>query len=502
GAGRVGNAVFCGQCLAGARTARVDPNVVRLSEDRLSGLLGWLWVGMKMMEGRRNFVESEQSFFNMIDPLRRALVEFLLVARRAFSLLRVASLSVALLACGALQRIAFKRIAYPLGEYPILLLCVISVAFIPLFGFPYLYVKYAAGGTDDHRILPYAIIAAVLGAGLSLSRVPLGALNAVNGGLTIFGNAYVPGYLQTILQQTIIPFTMILSALLCGTRYTLQHLLGVVIIIVGVAVQLGPLMSSDGAAGSSTTTPSLVWSLVYLVAPLPVALAAVYQELEFSKRKVNLISLMYWSNLIQAIILFMLVPYDLATTTNSEVSRWPAACRCIAYSDEAVNPECAGGQAGIYLGSCILWMLVSQLLQAELVRHAGASLCAVVMTLGLPTTALAFSIPQLMGDHIEPIDGSTVLALSVILLGVSLYRSARIGDDSVAPKEAEGLMASTDSTSETGSRTPLQRRGSVQPRLYSSGIGIIQSEYTHDEGLECPLLLEHTRSAASSPRRR
>ncbi|KAF4692226.1 Cg10p [Perkinsus olseni] len=422
----------------------------------------------------------------MIDPLRRALVEFLLIARRAFSLLRVASLSVALLACGALQRIAFKRIAYPLGEYPILLLCVISAAFIPLFGFPYLYVKYAAGGTDDRRILPYAII---------------GALNAVNGGLTIFGNAYVPGYLQTILQQTIIPFTMILSVLLCGTRYTLQHLLGVVIIIVGVAVQLGPLMSSDGATGSSTTT-SLVWSLVYLVAPLPVALAAVYQELEFSKRKVNLISLMYWSNLIQAIILFMLVPYDLATTANSEVSRWPAAFRCIAYSDEAVNPECAGGQAGIYLGSCILWMLVSQLLQAELVRHAGASLCAVVMTLGLPTTALAFSIPQLMGDHIEPIDGSTVLALSVILLGVSLYRSAKIEDDSVAPKEAEGLMASTDSTSGSGGRTPLQRRGSVQPRLYSSGIGIIQSEYTHDEGLECPLLLEHTRSAASSPRRR
>ncbi|KAF4717599.1 Cg10p, partial [Perkinsus olseni] len=298
------------------------------------------------------------------------------------SLLRVASLSVSLLACGALQRIAFKRIAYPLGEYPILLLCVISAAFIPLFGFPYLYVKYAAGGTDDHRILPYAII---------------GALNAVNGGLTIFGNAYVPGYLQTILQQTIIPFTMILSVLLCGTRYTLQHLLGVVIIIVGVAVQLGPLMSSDDAAGSSTTTTSLVWSLVYLVAPLPVALAAVYQELEFSKRKVNLISLMYWSNLIQAIILFMLVPYDLATTANSEVPHWPAAFRCIAYSDKTVNPECAGGQAGIYLGSCILWMLVSQLLQAELVRHAGASLCAVVMTLGLPTTALAFSVGPSIG---------------------------------------------------------------------------------------------------------
>ncbi|EEQ99769.1 conserved hypothetical protein [Perkinsus marinus ATCC 50983] len=187
-----------------------------------------------------------------------------------------------------------------------------------------------------------------------------------------------------------------------------------------------------------------------------------YQESEFSKRKVNLISLMYWSNLIQAIILFMLVtrdqstliphwspmqvPYDLVASDHSEVLQWPAAYRCIMASDERVNPECANGQAGIYLGSCILWMLISQLLQAELVRHAGASLCAVVMTLGLPTTALAFSMPELMGDHIEPIDRSTMLALSVILLGVSLYRSANISDNApVSPKSAAVLVQSTDS---------------------------------------------------------
>ncbi|EER00785.1 transporter protein CG10, putative [Perkinsus marinus ATCC 50983] len=362
---------------------------------------------------------------------RRVFERSTLIVGRALRLLRVAFLSIALLSCGALQRVAFKRIAYPLGRYPVLLLCVISAAFIPLFGFPYLYVKCAAGGTDDRRILPYSII---------------GALNAVNGVLTIFGNAYVPGYLQTILQQTIIPFTMILSVLICGTRYGAQHILGVVIIIVGVAIQLGPLVSSSEDSPTSTTT-SLFWSVVYLIAPLPVAVAAVYQESEFSKRKVNLISLMYWSNLIQAIILFMLVPYDLVASDNSEVLQWPAAYRCIMASDERVNPECANGQAGIYLGSCILWMLISQLIQAELVRHAGASLCAVVMTLGLPTTALAFSMPELMGDHIEPIDRSTMLALSVILLGVSLYRSANMSDNApVSPKSAAALVQSTDSS--------------------------------------------------------
>mmetsp|Transcript_22896 Transcript_22896/g.19518 ORF Transcript_22896/g.19518 Transcript_22896/m.19518 type:complete len:161 (+) Transcript_22896:186-668(+) len=149
-------------------------------------------------------------------------------------------------------------------------------------------------------------------------------------------------------------------------------------------------------------------------------------------------------------------------------------------------------------------MLVSQLLQAELVRHAGASLCAVVMTLGLPTTALAFSIPQLMGDHIEPIQGSTILALSVILFGVTMYRTAKDDHSGVSAKGGDSLIVSTESTSDVVDRLPPpppQRRGSIHPRLYSSGIGIIQSEYTHDEGLECPLLLEHTHSVAMSPRR-
>ncbi|KAF4677332.1 Cg10p [Perkinsus chesapeaki] len=266
-------------------------------------------------------------------PLSRVYDRLVNCSGRALVLLRVALLSISLLACGALQRVAFKRIAYPLGPYPVLLLCVISAAFIPLFGVPYLYVKIVAGGTDDTRILPYAVI---------------GALNAVNGILTIFGNAFVPGYLQTILQQTVIPFTMILSVFLCGTRYSAQHVIGVVIIILGVALQLEPLFTdSNSDEVSSSSSTSLSWSLVYLIAPLPVALAAVYQELEFSRRKVNLISLMYWSNLIQALLLFMLVPIQLLASSDSEITRWPAAFRCILKSDETVSPECSDGQAGM-----------------------------------------------------------------------------------------------------------------------------------------------------------
>ena len=72
-------------------------------------------------------------------------------------------------------------------------------------------------------------------------------------------------------------------------------------------------------------------------------------------------------------------------------------------------------------------MLLSNLLQALLVKYASALLSVLVITLTTPFSAIAFTMPVLMGGHVESMDWMLWVALAVLMVGIVVYRIEDLG---------------------------------------------------------------------------
>merc|ERR1712066_910426 len=127
--------------------------------------------------------------------------------------------------------------------------------------------------------------------------------------------------------------------------------------------------------------------------------------------------MMFWASFAQFASLVVLAPLDavpplgdatsLAAFLQNLSTAWGLVC---------------DGTAGVSLFSCIATMFLSQLMQALVVKHSSAAYTVLCMALVMPTCAFAFTLPLLMGDHVEQLLGTAPLALGLVFLGVMLYR--------------------------------------------------------------------------------
>ena len=74
-------------------------------------------------------------------------------------------------------------------------------------------------------------------------------LDALGTFLTAMGSAGTPGPLQPLLNQTLIPFTMVASFLFMGTKYGWMELIGASLIFAGALVSCIPDVTGGSVAG-------------------------------------------------------------------------------------------------------------------------------------------------------------------------------------------------------------------------------------------------------------
>lgn len=368
-----------------------------------------------------------------------------------------AALSAALLASNVGQRVSFKRLGYVLGPYPYFVLLSISLAFVLAFGAICAAIVTRTGGwlpeTKTWHVLQSFLL--------------IGACNALQGLGMVFANPHVPGYLQALLQQAVIPLTLAASALALSARYSRRQYVAVLVIIAGILLQLLPDMkgSEPGQGVPAGQEASLPWALVFLAAQAPVALAAVLQEHAFQAVTVNVFHMMFWASAAQFLTLLALAPLDaLQSASGTAAPSGDLLGGLLA----AQQPEALEG-----LLACVAAMLLSQLTQALVVKHFSAAYAVLCMALVLPASALAFTLPALMGHHAEQLGGTAPAALGTVFLGVLLYRA---GESLGAPPES-------------APRTP---EDGGMPRICSAGVGIIQSEYSAKRSSQVGLFQERT----------
>jgi drug/metabolite transporter (DMT)-like permease len=132
----------------------------------------------------------------------------------------------------------------------------------------------------------------------------LATLDAFGTFFTAMGATFTPLALQQILNQTLIPLTMICSFFFLRTRFRPPAIFGAMLIFAGAAAVV------LGSVENNSSSDHFRWyaSVIYFLSNVPMALSAVYKEIAFKDQTVDVWYLCFWVSMYQFLISFLFVP--------------------------------------------------------------------------------------------------------------------------------------------------------------------------------------------------
>ena len=243
--------------------------------------------------------------------------------------------------------------------------------------------------------------------------------------LSAMGSVKTPGYLQTILNQTLIPMIMLTSFFALGTRFSPLQISGASLIVIGALVSSfdSLLNPSSSAAASSGYKMSLIF---YLCSNLPYALSAVYKEVAFKNQKTDVVYLTQQVSIYQMLIGIAMLPLtSIPGVANEEGMSVAEAASTL---DDGLlcylqlpHSGCAHKPTFVLLTGYCLLNFIYNTLGLYLTKAASSTVNAITSSLLLPITTLAFTLP-ILGNFREDIKRETFMGLVIIVIGFLLYQ--------------------------------------------------------------------------------
>ncbi|EAL68847.1 hypothetical protein DDB_G0277321 [Dictyostelium discoideum AX4] len=369
---------------------------------------------------------------------------------------------------GVINSLLLKKVMNVFTNYGFFLNQLTNYGYVPIFGAIVLYkILFTNDIPKDTRSFP------------QWKFVIMGALDAVTGYFVVIGGIKTTGPLQQLLNQSVIPFTMLLSFIFLKERYSLIQLGGALIIIGGVVVSLIPSLT-----GGNTSGNMLFYNFFYLISMIPYAFSNVYKAIGFSTvEDMDVWYLQYFDALYQSLVGTVLFPINnwlpppSDMKFNQVIPQLKAGGKCLGgintlieqynsttgellptscnYGDNLGCDNCHGAWVVV-----LIYMAVNVLYNVFILlvlKHAGATVFSIANTLRLPLTNIAFSFKFIMGSDSNPFSGLSVAGLCIILLGLGGYR---VGSMIKQKKEA---AASADSSSNTENK--------VIPKVFPTQFG-------------------------------
>ncbi|GMI07739.1 hypothetical protein TrVE_jg5007 [Triparma verrucosa] len=255
--------------------------------------------------------------------------------------------------------------------------------------------------------------------------VVMALLDAFGTFFSAMGSVHTPGYLQTILNQTLIPILMLVSFFALGTRFSISQVTGATLIVSGALIS-----SFDSLLDSGSSQPLPLGSKIsiffYLVSNIPYAFSAVYKEVAFKNQKTDVMYLTQQVSIYQLIVGLCMMPLTsipgVASQNGMPVTEAAQdlvdGTRCyfqLPHSGCGNLPTFA-----LLTGYCLLNFIYNTL-GLFLTKYASSTVNAITSSLLLPISAVAFTAPW-MGQFRENIAVSTYYGLVIIILGFLLYQ--------------------------------------------------------------------------------
>jgi hypothetical protein len=176
----------------------------------------------------------------------------------------------------------------------------------------------------------------------------------------------------------------------------------------------------------------LIACVVYACSNIPMSLAYTFKESAFKNIKVNVIYLTQWVSIYQLGFGFLMLPLQTipglgsanGLTLHESLESLKSGWSC--FMHETI--ECKERNA---MGLLITYILVNfafNLMGLYLVKHGSSVLNAISYSIILPLTVISFTLPFL-GQYKEPFNWDTIMGLSVVLLGFTIWRKSSGVDD-------------------------------------------------------------------------
>jgi hypothetical protein len=118
----------------------------------------------------------------------------------------------------------------------------------------------------------------------------MGGLDAASATLGAIAGAYCPGEMQTILNQLVIPLTMIGAAVFLGTTFAGHQVWGSALILFGAGIASADYFLHPNPAGVSMSTGGMTFSttiVLYFMSIVPSAFSNIYKERKMKELDMN-----------------------------------------------------------------------------------------------------------------------------------------------------------------------------------------------------------------------
>ncbi|OEH78385.1 drug metabolite transporter superfamily related protein [Cyclospora cayetanensis] len=215
--------------------------------------------------------------------------------------------------------------------------------------------------------------------------------------------AVVGGTAQVVLSQLGIPVMLLLCWLMLGKKYNAIQHLGAAVIIMGVLVVESPGLLHPNKEDSNNVP---FFNLLFLLSILPSSLSYVVKEIAFRGVQMNTSFLQFWVALFQFFVGFILLPVTSLPLLGREVvplaelwTRLINGGKCLFGISIIVPPEC-GPVWGVPCDFCegawvevlvyVLFNLIYNVCSMLVLKHCGATVLFLIMTVRLPLTSMAF----------------------------------------------------------------------------------------------------------------
>lgn len=248
--------------------------------------------------------------------------------------------------------------------------------------------------------------------------------------LTSIGAPRTPGQLQPLLNQCLIPTTMLLSYVLLRRTFSCWKVSGAVLITGGAILSSLASMLPDQDRGET----SWASTAFYALSNVPMACSAVYKERSFSKARLDVWYLTQWVSIYQFLVTFLFLPIMILPIFGDASSGVHSVSDVLTNLQGGLDcylqriPVCAEHSAFWLLTGYTAINVLYNTLGLFVTKHGGAAFTAICYSLLLPVSSLIWFTP-LVGRYQEKFTATswaTVAAVAVTLCGFLCYQRTAI----------------------------------------------------------------------------
>ena len=281
-------------------------------------------------------------------------------------------------------------------------------------------------------------------------------LNAI---LTSLPSPFIDMTSQSILSNCVVIWTVGISIIYLGTRFSDCHYIGCILILISCAVAVVvQLQTGDPPLGRYTlpnghyAIASPAWYILFLIGTVPAGISNCYKQKCLKGVDLEVMYASLWSGnwqIMWGLLLFPMnwipLPSPAQSYTPAEMGSYlNATLYCfvgIAPSNSTADLACAspGGCAGLWFIAYLVFNASFNVLLLWLTKRMSATWATIATVLCLDLTAVFSTSRALMGDEARPLTLEQILGLLIAAIAMWVYNMQPERD--AAGREVEGAHA-------------------------------------------------------------